>query len=121
MGDENYQAFSVDTTSGAQIPLTPSAGAQALYVRHSIGVQADMLFAINDRNPAFFDLVRVDVTTGAATRIHENEEFSRLHAAGDFSVRFGERVREDGSREILERQSPDEWTAFPSYACRKCR
>lgn len=111
-GDENYRAFSVDIDSGVEIPLTPGGDVRSLYWGHSVAAPTELLFGINGRDRRYFDLVRVDVTTGTMKSVFENSEFSRLHVDRGFVVRFGERIRADGSAEILERLLDGSWVKF---------
>lgn len=103
-GDENYRAFSVNVDTGAETSLTPGDGVRSLYWGHSVAAPTELLFGLNRRDRRYFDLVRVDVTTGVSKSVFENPGFSRLHVDRSFMVRFAERVRADGSAEILELQ-----------------
>ncbi|RWF79417.1 MAG: S9 family peptidase [Mesorhizobium sp.] len=111
-GDENYQAFSIDVDTGAEVALTPDGGTRTLFNRTSRRIPSDILFSVNHRNRQSFDLVRANVTTGRRMTVFENPGFSRLHADAGLAVRFGERVRQDGSIEVLKRQGNGEWVPF---------
>jgi dipeptidyl aminopeptidase/acylaminoacyl peptidase len=110
-GAENYRAFSIDVNTGVERALTPGGGVRSLFWSSSRRFPQEMLFGCNIRDKRFFDLIRIDVAEGTCRLAFENEGFSRLHADETFAVRFGERVREDGSVEILA-PGPDAWTPF---------
>lgn len=111
-GDENYRAFSIDVESGTETALTPAGGVRALFHRTSPLFPSEVLLSVNARDRQAFDLVRADVVTGRRKTIFENPGFSRLHADAGFEVRFAERVRGDGSVEILQRQPGGRWALF---------
>lgn len=108
-GDENYRALAVDIRDGTERALTPP-GARALFVRGHAAQPHRVLFQMNDRDPACFDLVRIDVSTGAAVRLYRNvEAFSRFHANGALRPRLAERIEPDGGMTLLRRDR-DGWS-----------
>jgi hypothetical protein len=60
------------------------------------------LLGVNARDRRFFDVVRVDVTTGVSRVVFENPGYSGLLFDDTLTVRLASRVREDGSAEILQ-------------------
>lgn len=111
-GRENYRAFSVNVETGAEIALTPGDGVRAWCLGYSPSFPAKLLFGLNARDRRFFDVFSVDIITGQGEVIFENTRFSKLHTDRNFVVRFGERVRADGSAEILEARSNADWLPF---------
>ena len=100
-GDENYRAFAVNVLTGTERPLTPP-GARALFNRCDSSAPERVLFWINDRDVARFDLVCIDVGTGAAERRFKNTRgFSRIHANGSLQPVIAESVRADGGLELF--------------------
>jgi dipeptidyl aminopeptidase/acylaminoacyl peptidase len=84
-GDENFQVFAVDLTTGEERPLTPAgsrAGVEALSL--SSAHPHEVVVSVNDRDPMYFDLVRIDLTTGEQTRLIENDEFGAVYVDHDF-------------------------------------
>jgi len=67
-GDENFHLFAIDaTTPGAKaIDLTPFKGAKAQNVITNKRYPDQLLVAINNRDPAKFDMYRVDLPTALA-------------------------------------------------------
>ena len=83
-GDENFQVFVVDLTSGGEKELTPK-GARASIAALSPKHRDEVIISVNDRDPVYFDLVRVNLATGEQHRIFENTEFASVYVDRDFA------------------------------------
>lgn len=101
-GDENFRLFAVDLHTGETRPLTPP-GALAQVEKLSAKIPGEVLVGINDRDPSYFDLVRIDLASATATRIIENREFSAFLADDDFRPRYASRQTPEGGKEWLVR------------------
>jgi len=113
-GDENFQIFSVDLTTGAEQALTPAdarAGIAALSNAHP----NEVVVSVNDRDPTYFDLVRIDLTTGEQTRLIENTEFTEVVVDHDFALRYASRQTPDGGQEYFVRDGSEwrSWSTVP--------
>jgi dipeptidyl aminopeptidase/acylaminoacyl peptidase len=73
-GDENYQLYGVDVTSGARRQLThfPKARVGIAAVSHAI--MDRILITSNNRDPRYFDLLSLDLKSGAITPVFENDQ-----------------------------------------------
>lgn len=71
-----------------------------------------MLFGVNERDRRYFDVVRIDVTTGGRRLVFENPGFSGLLMDDALSVRLAVRVRPDGSAEVVDLSCSDGSTLF---------
>ncbi len=113
-GDENFQVFSVDLTTGAEQSLTP-AGARASIGALSSVHPNEVVLSVNDRDPAYFDLLRVDLLTGAQTRLIENTQFASIHVDHDFALRYASQQTEDGGQEYFVRDGTEwrSWSTVP--------
>jgi dipeptidyl aminopeptidase/acylaminoacyl peptidase len=113
-GDENYRLFAVDLGTGEKRPLTPP-GAMAMVEKLSAKIPGEVLVGVNDRDPSFFDLVRIDLATAASARLTENGEFSAFLADDDFRPRFASRQTPNGGKEWLLRQGESwvPWVLLP--------
>lgn len=74
-GDENYRVYLTDLATGATTPLTP-AGARAEIVALSPTRPDEVLVQVNARDPQYFDLVAIDLATGASRTVLENDRFA---------------------------------------------
>ena len=102
-GNENFHIYSVDLDSGKQIDLTPFKNARADVSQLSPKHPGDVLVAANDRNPKFFDPVRIDLRTGKRTRLYENDGYGSFTLDDDFNLRLADKPAADGSSEWYRR------------------
>ena len=113
-GDENFQVFAVDLSSGAEKELTPKgsrAGVAQLSPKHP----NEVIVSVNDRDPMYFDLVRVNLVSGDQTRIFENKEFASVSVDRDFALRFAAKQTPDGGQELFVRDGAAwrTWSTIP--------
>jgi dipeptidyl aminopeptidase/acylaminoacyl peptidase len=109
-GDENFQVFAVDLTSGEEKVLTPKgarAGIAALSRLHP----DEVVISVNDRDPMFFDLLRVNLVSGEQSRLLENKEFSNLYVDRNFALRYAGKQTADGGQELFVRDG-DGWRSW---------
>ena len=109
-GDENFQVFAVDLTANTEKELTPK-GARASVSQRSIEYPDEVLVSVNDRDAQYFDLVRVNLVSGAQTRIFENNEFANVWTDDDFQLRFAAKQTPDGGQEVFIRDG-DGWQSW---------
>lgn len=130
-GDENWKVFSVEVESGkvrdltpfetipgpdgkpvtrprSDIPLRPAA--QIQQVSHLF--PDDILIGLNNRNPMFHDVHKVNVKTGEMGLIFKNDRFMGVQADDHFQVRLGTQPRADGGLTIYKPDGNDGWTSF---------
>jgi len=113
-GDENFQVFVVDLTTGAEKALSPKgsrAGIAALSATHP----EEVVISVNDRDPMYFDLMRVNLVSGAQSRLIENKEFSDLYVDDDFALRYAAKQTSDGGQELFVRDGNAwrSWSVVP--------
>ena len=106
-GDENFQVFAVRLTGGEPRALTPR-GARAEIDNTSARRPHAILVNLNDRDPAFFDLVRIDIRTGATERLVENREFVGFVTDEDLVPRYASQQTPDGGKAWFVRDG-DGW------------
>ena len=113
-GDENFQVFVVDLTSDAVTALTP-AGARAGLAALSPKRPSEVVVSVNDRDPVYFDLVRIDLESGEQTRMFENREFANLYLDRDYELRFAGKQTADGGQELFvpDGDGWQSWSVIP--------
>jgi dipeptidyl aminopeptidase/acylaminoacyl peptidase len=113
-GDEDWHVYSVDLDSGKTIDLTPldKVAAQIEEVSHKS--PDEILIGLNDRNPQFHDIYRVNISTGERELLQQNDGFLGFMTDDDYRVRFAMRFTPDGGNEILEADGKGGWTPFES-------
>ena len=110
-GDENFNVFAVDPTAspaaGADVPaptnLTNAKGVRT-FIYDVPETDPDLIYiGINDRDKAWHDLYKVQISTGEKTLLRENNDRITgwvFDNAGH--VRMATRSPQDGSTEILK-------------------
>lgn len=107
-GDENWRVYSVNLQTGAEKDLTPFEAVNSQIQEVSHRVPNEILVALNNRNPQFHDIHRVDIETGKMTLVQENPGaidggmVVGFVTDDDFNVRFAQRMNADGSMSLLE-------------------
>jgi len=119
-GDENFKIYRVDLSKDETKDLTPFESitgpdgkpimlpsGQALRPRAEVeGVShkypGTIVIGLNNRNPQFHDLHKLDVKTGELTLLQENNEFAGYLVDDDYNVRTALRQTEDGGTELLK-------------------
>ena len=73
-GDENWHIYSVTLATGTERDLTPFPNVQARVQAVDPKFPNEILVAVNDRDPQFHDVYRVNLTDGTRTLEVENTE-----------------------------------------------
>ena len=102
-GDENFHFFAIDAVKGGEArDITPYKGARADFVISSPKHPDEIAFSINDRDPKWPDVYRVNVVDGTRTLIAKNDaKYAGFEVDYDFKARFATRSEKDGSATIL--------------------
>ncbi len=106
-GDENYRVYAIDPSiPGSPVPpardLTPLEKVRAIIIDVPEKSPGEIIVGLNDRNPQFHDVYRVNVTTGERTLIRKNDDNIAGWATDlQGNLRLGTRVTPDGGTEIL--------------------
>jgi len=109
-GDEDYHVHAVDLASGKTRDLTPFPKTSAEINRVSRLHPDAVLIAMNDRDPKWHDLYRVDLASGARTLVMKNDqEIGGYLVDGDYAVRAAIKPRADGGTDILSPDGPGRW------------
>lgn len=100
-GDENTRLSAVWPADGRIVALTPETGVRAGLVGVSPRQPGHVLVSHNGRDRRFFDGWRVDLSTGAAEPVFENDGFVNFWADRDLRVRLAMRRRADAGVEYV--------------------
>jgi dipeptidyl aminopeptidase/acylaminoacyl peptidase len=73
-GDENYQLYGVDVTSGVRRALTAFPKAQVGVAGISHSITDRILINANNRDPRYFDVMSLDLKSGAITPVFQNDQ-----------------------------------------------
>ena len=109
-GDENFHLYALDLATGKARDLTPYPKTRAMFVSASHLHPGAVLVGMNDRDPKWHDLYRVDLASGERTLLQKNdEEFAGYLVDGDFDVRMAQKSRPDGGMDLLEPDGKGGW------------
>lgn len=108
-GDERWCFDSLDLDSGTTIRLSPSTAGETRLVALSDEYPLEVVIAINDRDPQYFDLYRVNLAGGAARLLEANSRFTWIYADHFLRPRLAEFRHDDGSVEYLTSQGDGRW------------
>ncbi len=123
-GDENYQVRALDPfaerNAETGLPesrrLTDTEGARAI-IYHVPRSEPEAIFiGLNDRNPAYHDVYRVNISTGEKQLVARNEHGIESWHFDDGELRKAIRTTSDGGTEILG-VGGDGGDVTPIYSC----
>jgi dipeptidyl aminopeptidase/acylaminoacyl peptidase len=95
-GAENLQLHSVDASTGADRPLAAVPGARAELIADSVKHPDEILIGLNDRDPRWHDVWRVNVVSGARSLVYRNESATQFVADSNLALRYAEIPKRDG-------------------------
>ena len=95
-GDENFLLYGVDVATGKQTTLTPFKKTRAEVVGTSNIYKDRILVGLNNRDPKWHDVYRLDLATGKLTLVQRNDGYSGFLADNDLKLRMALKSRDDG-------------------------
>lgn len=102
-GDENFRLHAVNLESGRERVLTPE-GARAGIAAMSPEHPGEIVVTLNDRDPQFFDLVKVEIDSGDTERLLENTRFAGFVVDDDYVPRLAVEQSADGGSTVYQRE-----------------
>jgi len=111
-GDEDFHIYRVDLKAGETKDLTPLKKIRAEIKADSHKFPEELLVGLNDRDPKFHDIYRVNLLTGERKLIEKNTEFAGYLSDNDFRIRFATKLTPDGGRLYLKPDGKGGWTDF---------
>ena len=114
-GDENFHVYAVDVVSGDikdLSPRKPDQQVRAQIEEISFKFPHELLIGLNDRDPEFHDIYRIDILTGEKKLVEKNTEYAGFVTDDDFNIRFASKFAPDGSSLLLKPDGKGGWTDF---------
>lgn len=117
-GDENFHLFSVNLETGKEIELTPFEGARAQVQETSPDFPKEILVGVNNRAPQFFDIHRIDITSGERELVMENPGVIQggmvvgFMTDDDYNVRLAMTMGQDGGMKAYKNVGDGNWEFF---------
>jgi hypothetical protein len=87
-GDEDFHIYSVDLETGETVDLTPFEKTTGQFIGSSYRHPDEYLLGINNRDPRWHDVWRVNVVTGERELVEQNDRFGSFVADLDLNVRL---------------------------------
>jgi dipeptidyl aminopeptidase/acylaminoacyl peptidase len=129
-GDENYSIYSIDLATDKARCLTPApedkpadkpAGkadeakqepvrAEIENVSHRF--PEEILIGLNDRDPRYHDVWRLNILTGDKKLIQKNPDFAGFVTDEDYRIRYATKSAPDGSQNYFEPDGQGGWKEF---------
>jgi dipeptidyl aminopeptidase/acylaminoacyl peptidase len=111
-GDENWHIYAAYIT-GEKKDLTPFKNVSAYVQGVSYKFPQELLIALNDRNPEYHDIYRVNITTGEMRLVQKNDDtFASFMTDSDFRVRFAINVTSNGDEDFFKPADNGSWEPF---------
>ena len=96
-GDENFHVYSVDIDDSEIRDLTPVEGARAGIADASRDRPDDIIVVMNDANPQYMSVYRVNTRTGDRTLVERNDGYLGYILDDDWNVRVRVAMNDDGA------------------------
>ena len=87
-GDENFLLYKVDIATGAETTLTPFENTRVDIVGASETIRDAVLIGLNNRDPQFHDVHRLNLTTGELELVYENNAYAGFMADDSLTLRM---------------------------------
>ncbi len=111
-GDEDFHVYSVDLATGTIKDLTPYEKVAAQIQEVSDKFPGEILIGLNDRDPSYHDIYRVDIVTGDRKLVEKNTEYTGYVTDEDFQVRLAQKFLPDGGTQLYQRAEDGGWKEF---------
>ncbi len=109
-GDENWVLYSLDTVTGASRRLTPEKGVRARGLQTSAQYPDEVLFGMNDKEPAQVDYYRANARTGETHHVGAAAPYFLKIFDNDFKERVAIALDpKDLARVIFVRAADGTW------------
>lgn len=113
-GDENWRLFRVDTHTKEIKTLTDIQNVQVRILARSYKKPQELLIGINNRDPQYHDIYKINILSGKLKKVYENKKFSGFLFDDDFTIRFGQIMNEDGSISYYIKEGND-WKLWKNF------
>ena len=129
-GDENWQVHAVNVKTKEDTNLTPfeeiigpdnkpvtlpngkKLRPRAQIQEVSYKFPNEILIGLNNRNPQFHDIYRLNLLTGKMEMIQQNDRFLGFQTDDDYNIRYALQMTPDGGNEIFVPDEKGGWKSF---------
>jgi dipeptidyl aminopeptidase/acylaminoacyl peptidase len=99
-GDENFLLYRVDLASGEERCLTPFENTRVLIVGTSVTERGRILVGLNNRDPQWHDVHRLDLATGELAEVMRGDGFAGFLADDSLALRIAIRPNAEGGMDF---------------------
>lgn len=101
-GDENFRLYGVDVATGTERDYTPFEKTRVQIAGTSRQKPGEILVALNNRDPKYFDVHRLDLKTGQLTEVFRNEGgYASFLADDTLTLRMAVKSNEKGGSDYF--------------------
>ena len=100
-GDENFLLYGINIASGKETSLTPFENTRVDIVARSDSIRDAILIGLNNRDPQFHDVHRLNLNTGDLTLVLENNGYAGFMADDTLTVRMALRQNDAGGTDYF--------------------
>ncbi|WP_267432842.1 S9 family peptidase [Sphingomonas sp. GM_Shp_1] len=100
-GDENFLLYGVNVVTGEQKALTPFEKTRVQIVGTSETIKDRILVGVNNRDPRWHDVYELNLTTGALTKVMQNDGYAGFLADDQLRLRMAAKARPDGGSDYF--------------------
>ena len=112
-GEENWKLNTVNARTGEIRTLVDIKGVQARVERMSSDIPDEIVISVNDRDPQFHDLYRLNLLTGERKLLIQKDERFKFFVIDDyFNVRFAMADADEGNYQYLIKNTAGDWDHF---------
>src|SRR5437773_9985262 len=111
-GDEDDHVYCIYLDSGEIKDLTPFPKIAAQIDTASERFPDEILIGINNRDPRFHDLYRINIASGERKLLQENPGVAGFMSDDDYRVRFAINITPDAGKELLKPAAGGKWETF---------
>ncbi|TRD10721.1 S9 family peptidase [Erythrobacter insulae] len=100
-GDENFLLYRIDIATGDEICLTPFDNTRVMIVGASDTILDEVLVGLNNRDPQFHDVHRLNLNSGKMELIYENNAYAGFLADDSLTLRMAMAQNEAGGTDYF--------------------
>jgi dipeptidyl aminopeptidase/acylaminoacyl peptidase len=95
-GDEDFLLYGVNLETGQTRNYTPFENVRVELVGASVAIEDEVLIGLNDRDPRWHDVHRLNLNTGEITLVRQNDGYAGFLADDSLALRLAVRPTADG-------------------------
>lgn len=111
-GDEDWHVYRTSIDKAETTDLTPEKKISARIEGVSHRFPNEIIVGINNRDPEFHDVYRINVATGEKKLVLKNTEFFGFVLDDDYKIRLAIKFLPDGSNIYFQPDGKDGWKEF---------